>query len=72
MPPRLNRAGIPVLDPPGVNHLPKGCRPSQHEWRKVGSQYVETDWYSESDCSRDEYRCRRCGARDSEERWEFD
>lgn len=61
MAPRLNRNGIPILDPPReANRLPREC---EHFYVIVSRRYDHTDWMADEDYYRVEARCRYCGAR---------
>jgi len=59
---RLDKNGIPVLDPPGENKLKKKrkCLPDEHDWAmteqfKLNSHHEGTHYY-----------CRKCDEKDFE------
>ena len=69
---RLNRSGIPVLDPPGRNFLPKSCPPREHDWgppREIKREWFGT-WYEPGVEVTYEQTCRHCGVRDTYSRSE--
>ena len=65
---RLNKNGIPILDPPGQNHLKRRseCVPGEHDWGPpTVIRTVPGDWvYMEPDRDVLQQECRRCGTKD--------
>lgn len=57
-PKRLDRNGIPILDPPAGNQLPKPCHPSMHRWGREPWREDRMGWLSEP------VRCQVCGVVD--------
>lgn len=73
MAPKLDRNGIPVLDPPGQNHLKTArCHPALHEW--VRDRAKPDDFDSDYDwvygitttVTTIPLVCARCGATDED------
>jgi hypothetical protein len=64
---RLNKNGIPVLDPPGRNGIRNRpeCLPGEHVWgnRRL-LQTHPSDW-GECDVMEFEVTCKRCGVKDT-------
>lgn len=58
---RLNRNGIPILDPPHeANKLPREC---DHFFVIVSRRFDHTDYVMDEDYFEIESRCRYCGQR---------
>lgn len=57
--PRLDRNGIPILDPPKqTNQLPKNC--DVHAWKEVRRETLGDGWDYENWISVRTYECLRC------------
>jgi hypothetical protein len=65
---RLNKNGIPILDPPGENRLKRRqeCIPGEHIWgRKKYLRTVPGDWvYNEPSLDVFEVTCQACDTKD--------
>jgi hypothetical protein len=69
---RLNKNGIPILDPPGVNKLPRrtACLPTEHSWGVPTRVTTEQDFVYGTLATCYKQTCKRCGEVD--EYWEED
>lgn len=68
---RLDRHGIPILDPPHeANKLPKRCAPGQHYFVRASERFVGTSIDGSRDIYEVEYRCDKCRAKSVETRVE--
>lgn len=70
---RLDKNGIPILDPPGQNHLKAArCHPALHQWVKDSSRDEEFDHDHDyiygitTTVTTKPLVCARCGATDED------
>ena len=61
---KLNKNGIPILDDPKTNHLPKHkCLPDEHIWKKTEESISNEceSWDYENHVTLYKHTCRNCG-----------